>query len=89
VTQEEPIKIVKTDEDGNRLEGAKFSVISENAGGGANLSRYMSELTPYSNYYFEAQSDGIYKSNNQNQSDTTAVSYMEIDLSETIWNICI
>ena len=72
------IKIIKEDDEGNRIAGAEFSISNKK-----DASSYIGEITadPDYEYYFEENSDGVFESNNYGTDDSVARSYSEIDLS--------
>ena len=70
---ERPITIVKTGDNGEPLEGVEFRIQ-------AKEEAEIGNIEPNGRYYFVEQ-NGKYISNNQNQSSTTANSYIKIDLT--------
>ena len=81
---EKTLKIKKVDELNNPVEGAKFKITSNFIRRDSDLNTLMSnmqKLDENSRYYFNYDSStGKYTSNNQDQNNTTAVSYMTVDL---------
>ena len=70
------LKIEKVDEEGNKLEGAKFKIAAK------DYSVFVGEIQPFNTtYYFEQQEDGSFVPNNKRCRSTTAVSYNIVDLT--------
>ena len=70
-----PVTITKIGEDGEPLSGVKFTIKNT---GEENVQ--IGELTQNGKYYFVEQ-DGKYIANNRGENNTTASSYIKIDLS--------
>ena len=76
-----PVVINKYDEDGNSpLAGVTFGISSKYDFNKLSEIADVGELVQNGNYYFE-ESNGKYISNNQNKNNTTANSYIKIDLT--------
>jgi len=75
------VNLIKYQEDGTTpLEGAKFTIKSKDDSGNNDVIK-AEEIQNNGTYYFE-NSSGKYVSNNQNKSNTTANSYMKIDMTK-------
>ena len=75
------VNLVKYQEDGaTPLEGAKFTIKSKDDSKNNDVIK-AEEIQNNGTYYFE-NSSGKYISNNQNKSNTTANSYMKIDMTK-------
>ena len=72
---ERPLTIVKTGEDGEALSGVKFEIQTKEE------SESKAKIEQNGTYYFVEQK-GKYISNNQEQNNTTANSYIKIDLTD-------
>ena len=75
------VNLIKYQEDGaTPLEGAKFTIKSKDDSKNNDVIK-AEEIQNNGTYYFE-NSSGKYISNNQNKSNTTANSYMKIDMTK-------
>ena len=77
---ERPLTIIKTGQDGELLSGVTFEIQSTESANLVETIGKIGKLEQNGNYYFVEQ-DGKYISNNQQQSSTTANSYIKIDLT--------
>ena len=75
---ERPVTIIKTGEDGEKLDGVKFKIENINDIGNVEIG----DLTRNEEYYFVEQ-DGKYIANNTGHNDSVANSYIKIDLTSS------
>ena len=78
---EKPLTITKTREEGTPLEGVKFTVQPKEYADIENTIGKIGSMQQNGTYYF-VKENGRYISNNQGQDDTTASSYIKVDLTE-------
>ena len=74
---ERPVTITKVGENNEPLGGVKFTINNKE-----NNNEVLGQLTPNGEYYFE-EKDGKIEPNNRGKNDTTASSYIKIDLSNS------